>query len=413
MDIHFLHGSLDLFTLSVPRDMAPSTHISALAPRISAAISATLRDMAEDTDSDTDADGGIGECVALSHLFHVNHVEVHPSTPLAFLLTYVNMGVVEVNVSSVEAEVEEEERERERQTQVPVGTLHFPTPNPTPLATLPPTFDLDPAAVIVSGGAVNVLSRDRRAVVTVVGGKVVQSVMVDTAAIPKGEHVVCTQIGSGGHTDSLLYELDNIGVVPNGLCIKVLWKNGGDVHFGCNYVAGSSNGVTVPLVGPSDSLTHINMSDDLFASLDQTYIFTSDTPYRGMHIEGLACDLEEGDSLTLFASDCNVASEVTHDNTYATILGGYTYDTEWDLSGFDSNQGTCIALHVHTGGVYDRTLDFSYQLVSPDTPYVPDDPPSLLWLWVLIGVVVTAGAVAGGCVLWKKKQSGVERQALV
>ncbi|GCA63073.1 hypothetical protein KIPB_007688, partial [Kipferlia bialata] len=208
MDFAFVHGSLSLFRVSAPSEMALSTPLSALSPRIWAAIQGIQAEMGEGSDTDTESEGSSSECevyspcdaegvdmegVPRSYLFHVNHLEVHPSTPLAFLVSYANLGVVEVAVTSVEIGEKGEGEGQGTVDHQPMGTIHFPTPHPNTLVSLPFAFKLDPSAVIVSGNAVNALSRDRRAVLTVVGGEVVQSVMVKTAKVPKETHVVCTQ----------------------------------------------------------------------------------------------------------------------------------------------------------------------------------------------------------------------------
>ncbi|GCA65450.1 hypothetical protein KIPB_017148, partial [Kipferlia bialata] len=124
--------------------------------------------MAEDTDSEDsegsssileskgegEAEGLDMESVPRTLLFHVNHQQVHPSTPLAFLQPYATLGVVEVCVTSVEIDGEGDGEGEDADVDTPLGTIHFNTPLPTPLATLPPAFDVDPAAVIVSGDAV-------------------------------------------------------------------------------------------------------------------------------------------------------------------------------------------------------------------------------------------------------------------
>ncbi|GIQ86079.1 hypothetical protein KIPB_007863, partial [Kipferlia bialata] len=67
-----------------------------------------------------------------------------------------------------------------------------PSPVSECLAVLGPCFDADPAAVVVSGRVVNMLNRDRSVLVNALDSNILQSVCIDTSAVPK-RSVVCTQ----------------------------------------------------------------------------------------------------------------------------------------------------------------------------------------------------------------------------
>ncbi|GIQ85734.1 hypothetical protein KIPB_007454 [Kipferlia bialata] len=208
MRVRIDQGGRHLLTLQVPEEVPFHTHLSDLSGRISEAILTEGDGSSTDEASsdDSDIESSLGECQSvcavarvLTHSFFLDHKAVDASTPIGLLADSAELGTlyltVQTEVDQTESRIDVDVQTERESSHTPSGLIDFPAPPSVSLASLPPSFVMDPSAVIVSGEAVTALSADRRVVVTVVRGVVMQSVLVRTEGddVLPTDHVVCVQ----------------------------------------------------------------------------------------------------------------------------------------------------------------------------------------------------------------------------
>ncbi|GCA62544.1 hypothetical protein KIPB_004222 [Kipferlia bialata] len=223
-------GGRHLCTVQVPGDLSPSDPISAMQPMIHRALRERERGEGEASDSDAcdmemngEGNGAMAEaasteagctCGAASasmcegdtpldssvptvtrYTVGPGQLEVSPSTPLAFLHCMSSVGTVHVTACfDITMDDDAAETGVGKEESAHHSPLTFTAPECHSLLSLPNSFGLDSSAVVVYGDVVNALSLDRGLLVTAVGGRVRQSLVIDTAALPGTQGVVCTKV---------------------------------------------------------------------------------------------------------------------------------------------------------------------------------------------------------------------------
>eukprot|EP00704_Kipferlia_bialata_P003284 g3284.t1 len=175
------------------------------------AVQAEGEDSASDIESDSDDEyshsldalmrEGMRECVSL----HIQHRPVSPSLPLGLCLAHATLGVLEMTAVFTLVSIDTESGADTHPgldvglvgcasltDYTPTGRIVCPSPVSECLAVLGPSFDADPAAVLVSGRVVNLLNRTRSVLVNVLDSVVVQTMCVDATQVPD-DCVLCTQ----------------------------------------------------------------------------------------------------------------------------------------------------------------------------------------------------------------------------